>query len=251
MKVTEGKKIYFASDNHLGIPDSRSSLIREKKFVKWLDPIKVDAHSIYVLGDLFDFWFEYKTVVPKGFTRVLGKIAEIADSGIPIYFFTGNHDMWVRDYFQLELGVKVITEPQQFKINEKSFLIGHGDGLGPGDTSYKLMKKFITGNRFFRWCFRWVHPDIGVKLGQFLSKEKKLMSAKKEIGDVENQWLTQYCRKKLETKYYDYFIFGHSHIPVELNLNLESKYINLGDWITNFTYAEFDGNKLSLKRCKD
>ena len=251
MKVTEGKKIYFASDNHLGIPDSRSSLIREKKFVKWLDTIKIDAHSIYLLGDLFDFWFEYKTVVPKGFTRVLGKIAELSDSGIPIYFFTGNHDMWVRDYFQLELGVKVITEPQQFKINEKSFFIGHGDGLGPGDTSYKLMKKFITGNRFFKWCFRWVHPDIGVKLGQFLSKEKKLMSAKKDIGDVENQWLTQYCRKKLETKHYDYFIFGHSHIPVELILSSESKYINLGDWITNFTYAEFDGNKLSLKRYKD
>ena len=123
MKVTEGKKIYFASDNHLGGTDSRSSLIREKKFVKWLDTIKVDAHSIYLLGDLFDFWFEYKTVVPKGFTRVLGKIAEIADSGIPIYFFTGNHDMWVRDYFKLELGVKVITEPQQFKISEKSFFI--------------------------------------------------------------------------------------------------------------------------------
>ena len=134
MKVTEGKKIYFASDNHLGIPDSRSSLAREKKFVRWLDTVKVDAHSIYLLGDLFDFWFEYKTVVPKGFTRVLGKIAELSDSGIPIYFFTGNHDMWVRDYFQLELGVKVITEPQQFKINEKSFFIRHVDGLGHGDT---------------------------------------------------------------------------------------------------------------------
>ena len=248
MKVTEGKKIYFASDNHLGIPNYRSSLLREKKFVKWLDTIKIDAHSIYLLGDLFDFWFEYKTVVPKGFTRVLGKIAEIADSGIPIYFFTGNHDMWVRDYFQLELGVKVITEHQQFEINEKSFFIGHGDGLGPGDTSYKLMKKFITGNRFFKWCFRWVHPDIGVKLGQFLSKEKKLMSAKKDIGDIENQWLTQYCRKKLETKQYDYFIFGHSHIPLDVELTPESKYINLGDWIKNFTYAEFNGENLSLKR---
>ena len=248
MKVTEGKKIYFASDNHLGIPDTKSSLIREKKFVKWLDLIKADAHSIYLLGDLFDFWFEYKTVVPKGFTRVLGKIAEIADSGIPIYFFTGNHDMWVRDYFQSELGVKVISKPQQFKINEKNFFIGHGDGLGPGDTSYKLMKKFVTGNRFFMWCFRLIHPDIGIKLGQFLSKEKKLMSAKKDIGDVENQWLTQYCRKKLETKQYDYFIFGHSHIPLEVELSAESKYINLGDWITNFTYAEFDGENLFLKK---
>ena len=248
MKVTDGKKIYFASDNHLGIPDTKSSLIREKKFVKWLDLIKADAHSIYLLGDLFDFWFEYKTVVPKGFTRVLGKIAEIADSGIPIYFFTGNHDMWVRDYFQSELGVKVISKPQQFKINEKNFFIGHGDGLGPGDTSYKLMKKFVTGNRFFMWCFRLIHPDIGIKLGQFLSKEKKLMSAKKDIGDVENQWLTQYCRKKLETSQYDYFIFGHSHIPLEVELSAESKYINLGDWITNFTYAEFDGENLFLKK---
>jgi len=248
MKVTEGKKIYFASDNHLGIPDTKSSLIREKKFVKWLDLIKADAHSIYLLGDLFDFWFEYKTVVPKGFTRVLGKIAEIADSGIPIYFFTGNHDMWVRDYFQSELGVKVISKPQQFKINEKNFFIGHGDGLGPGDTSYKLMKKFVTGNRFFKWCFRLIHPDIGIKLGQFLSKEKKLMSAKRDIGDVENQWLTQYCRKKLETSQYDYFIFGHSHIPLDVELSAESKYINLGDWITNFTYAEFDGENLFLKK---
>ena len=248
MKVTEGKKIYFASDNHLGIPDTKSSLIREKKFVKWLDLIKADAHSIYLLGDLFDFWFEYKTVVPKGFTRVLGKIADIADSGIPIYFFTGYHDMWVRDYFQSELGVKVISKPQQFKINEKNFFIGHGDGLGPGDTSYKLMKKFVTGNRFFMWCFRLIHPDIGIKLGQFLSKEKKLMSAKKDIGDVENQWLTQYCRKKLETSQYDYFIFGHSHIPLEVELSAESKYINLGDWITNFTYAEFDGENLFLKK---
>ena len=153
MKVSEGKKIYFASDNHLGLPDYKSSLQREKKFVQWLDIIKDDAHSIYLLGDLFDFWFEYRTVVPKGFIRVLGKIAEISDSGIPIYFFTGNHDMWVNNYFQKELGIKVITEPQQFEINGKKFLVGHGDGLGPGDVSYKLMKRFVTGNRFFQWCF--------------------------------------------------------------------------------------------------
>ena len=248
MKVSEGKKIYFASDNHLGLPDYKSSLQREKKFVQWLDIIKDDAHSIYLLGDLFDFWFEYRTVVPKGFIRVLGKIAEISDSGIPIYFFTGNHDMWVNNYFQKELGIKVITEPQQFEINGKKFLIGHGDGLGPGDVSYKLMKRFVTGNRFFQWCFSWVHPDIGVKLGQFLSKEKKIMSTKKDIGDIENQWLTQYCRKKLETNKFNYFIFGHSHIPVELELNSECKYINLGDWISHFTYAEFNGVQLVLKK---
>ena len=249
--LQENKKIYFSSDNHLGLPGKVKSSKREKIFIKWLDTIKNDAQVIFLLGDLFDFWFEFKKVVPKGYTRLFGKLAELTDAGVKIYFFVGNHDAWMRNYFKKELGIDVFFEPKKFKINSKKFFIGHGDGLGPGDTSYKLMKKFITGNKFFKWCFRWVHPDIGVKLGQFLSKEKKLMSAKKDIGDVENQWLTQYCRKKLETKHYDYFIFGHSHIPVELNLNSESKYINLGDWITNFTYAEFDGNKLSLKRCKD
>ena len=242
------KKIFFASDLHLGSPNNKESLKREKHFVKWLNSIKNEAEAIYLLGDIFDFWFEYNKVVPKGFTRLLGKLSELTDSGIDIYFFTGNHDMWVRDYFQLELGVKVITEPQQFIINEKTFLIGHGDGLGPGDTSYKLMKKYVTGNRLFKWLFGWIHPDIGVKLGQFLSREKKIMSAKKDLGDVENQWLTQYCRKKLEANHYDYFIFGHSHIPIDIELSAESKYINLGDWITNFTYAEFDGENLCLKK---
>ena len=165
-----------------------------------MDIIKEDAHSIYLLGDLFDFWFEYKTVIPKGFTRVLGKIAEISDSGTQIYFFTGNHDMWVNDYFQMELGIKVIAEPQQFEINEKSFFIGHGDGLGPGDKSYKLMKKFVTNNKFFKWCFGCIHPDIGVRLGQFLSREKKIMSAKKDIGDIENQWPVSYTHLTLPTK---------------------------------------------------
>ena len=249
MKVTEGKKIYFASDNHLGAPDARTSLLREKKFVKWLDEIKSNAHSIYLLGDVFDFWFEYDTVVPKGFTRTLGKISELSDSGIPIYYFTGNHDMWVNDYFQTELGVKVITDPQQFVINDKSFFIGHGDGLDPGDKSYKLMKKIFT-NKFFKWCFKWIHPDIGVRIGQFLSKENKIMSAKKdaEFIDNESEWLTQYCRKKLQTNNYNYFLFGHRHIPLEVELNSESRYINLGDWITHFTYAEFDGESLSLKK---
>ena len=248
MKVTEGKKIYFASDNHLGLPDSKSSLLREKKFVKWLDFIKEDAHSIYLLGDLFDFWFEYKTVVPKGFIRVLGKIAEISDSGIPIYFFTGNHDMWVNDYFQKELGIKVITEPQEFEINEKSFLIGHGDGLGPGDKGYKRMKKVFT-NPFFQWLFKWLHPDIGVRIAQYLSVKNKLISGDddaKFLGE-DNEWLVAYCKRKLEEKHRDYFIFGHRHLPLNIQLNDSSKYINLGDWIQYYTYGVFDGETFELK----
>lgn len=168
MNIPEGKKIYFASDNHLGAPTRNESKEREEKFVKWLDTIKNDAAAIFLLGDLFDFWFEYKTVVPKGYIRTLGKLAEISDLGIPIYFFVGNHDLWMNGYFEEELNIPVFHSPQIFTFNGKKFLIGHGDGLGPGDKGYKRMKKVFT-NKFCKWLFRWLHPDIGVRLAQYLS----------------------------------------------------------------------------------
>tara|TARA_B110000902_G_scaffold66604_1_gene79085 strand:- start:1239 stop:1754 length:516 start_codon:yes stop_codon:yes gene_type:complete len=164
INTSKNKKIYFASDLHLGAPTVAASFPREKKFVTWLDEIKKDAEAIFLLGDLFDFWFEYKTVVPKGFVRTLGKLAEIRDSGIPIYFFVGNHDLWMNDYFQTELNIPVFHKPEVFNINNKIFLIGHGDGLGPEDKSYKRMKKVFTFP-VFKWMFRWLHPDLGVKLG--------------------------------------------------------------------------------------
>ena len=238
--TSENKKIYFASDQHLGAPTPKASLPREKKFVAWLDTIKEDAGTIFLLGDLFDFWFEYKTVVPKGFVRVLGKLAELKDAGIDIYFFVGNHDLWMRDYFQKELNIPVFHKPQEFDINGKIFLIGHGDGLGPSDHGYKRMKKVFTFP-FFKWLFRWLHPDIGVRLGHYFSVKNKLIS-----GDVdarflgeENEWLAQYCRRKLTEKHYDFFVFGHRHLPLEIELNNNSTYINLGDWIQHFTYGEF------------
>ena len=238
--TSENKKIYFASDQHLGAPSPEASLPREKKFVAWLDTIKEDAGTIFLLGDLFDFWFEYKTVVPKGFVRVLGKLAELKDAGIAIYFFVGNHDLWMRDYFQKELNIPVFHKPQEFDINGKIFLIGHGDGLGPNDHGYKRMKKVFTFP-FFKWLFRWLHPDIGVRLGHYFSVKNKLIS-----GDVdarflgeENEWLAQYCRRKLTEKHYDFFVFGHRHLPLEIELNNNSTYINLGDWIQYFTYGEF------------
>ena len=238
--TSENKKIYFASDQHLGAPTPEASLPREKRFVAWLDTIKEDAGTIFLLGDLFDFWFEYKTVVPKGFVRVLGKLAELKDAGIDIYFFVGNHDLWMRDYFQKELNIPVFHKPQEFDINGKIFLIGHGDGLGPNDHGYKRMKKVFTFP-FFKWLFRWLHPDIGVRLGHYFSVKNKLIS-----GDVdarflgeENEWLAQYCRRKLTEKHYDFFVFGHRHLPLEIELNNNSTYINLGDWIQYFTYGEF------------
>ncbi len=248
IRFPEGKKIYFASDNHLGAPDRETSFPREKKFVAWLDQIKQDAAVLFLLGDLFDFWFEYRTVVPKGFTRTLGKLAEITDAGIPVYYFVGNHDLWMDGYFEEELQIPVFHSPRQFKLNDVSFFIGHGDGLGPGDKGYKRMKKLFT-NKVAKWFFRWLHPDWGVKLAQYFSVKNRLISGEEDIKFLgeEKEWLVQYAKRKLEQNHFDYFVFGHRHLPLEIDLNGSSTYINLGDWITYYTYAEFDGNKLSLR----
>lgn len=248
INTSENKKVYFASDQHLGAPTPEKSFPREKKFVAWLNQIKDDAEALFLVGDLFDFWFEYKTVVPKGFVRVLGKLAEIRDSGIPIYFFVGNHDLWMNDYFEKELNIPVYHKPQVFLINNKKVFIGHGDGLGPDDKGFKRMKKVFTFP-LFQWMFRWLHPDLGVKLGQFMSVKNKMISGDEDfkfLGE-DKEWLVQYCKRKLETNHYDYFVFGHRHLPLEIQLNKNSKYINLGDWINYFTYAEFSNEFKLLK----
>ena len=247
--MSKSTKIYFASDQHFGVPSHDESLIREKKFIKWLDIVKQDAEAIFLLGDLFDFWFEYKKVVPKFFVRVLGKLAEIRDSGIPIYYFVGNHDLWMTDYFETELNIPVFHQPKVFTFNEKTFLIGHGDGLGPGDKGYKRMKKVFT-NPLSKWLYRWLHPDIGVRLAQYLSTKNKLISGDEDINFLgeDNEWLAQYAKRKLESTHYDYFLFGHRHLPMEIPIGKNSTYINTGDWITHFTYAVFDGEKLELKK---
>ena len=248
MQIPKGKKIYFSSDNHLGAPTLEASLPREKKFVKWLDEIKNDAAAIFLLGDLFDFWFEYKTVVPKGFVRTLGKLAEISDSGIPIYFFVGNHDLWMKGYFENELNITTYHDIREFSFNGKSFLIGHGDGKGPYDKGYKRMKKIFTFP-FSKWLYRWLHPDIGVRLAQYLSVKNKLISGDEDknfLGD-NKEWLALYAKKKLETKHFDYFIFGHRHLPLEIKVGDNSTYFNLGDWIYHYTYGVFDGTEFCLK----
>ena len=250
--TSKNKKIYFASDQHFGAPTPEASFPREKKFVAWLDEVKKDAEVIFLLGDLFDFWFEYKTVVPKGFVRVLGKLAEIKDSGIPIYFFVGNHDLWMDNYFEKELNISIYHEPKEFLINNKKFLIGHGDGLGPGDFGYKRMKKVFTFP-LFKWMFRWLHPDLGVRLGHYMSVKNKLISGDEDakyLGD-DNEWLVQYCKEKLTKKHYDYFVFGHRHLPLEIKLQENSMYINLGDWIQYFTYGEFDESQFKLLNLND
>lgn len=246
--VPKGKKVYFSSDNHLGAPDAASSLPREKKFVRWLDTVQEDAAAIFLLGDLFDFWFEYKMVVPKGFVRTLGKLAELRDKGIPIYFFVGNHDLWMRDYFEKELDIPVFYDSTEFLINDKKFLIGHGDGKGPHDKGYKRMKKVFT-NPLSKWLFRWLHPDIGVRLGQYFSVKNKLISGDEDKAFLgkEGEWLVQYAKRKLEADHYDYFIFGHRHLPMKIAINGTSYYFNLGDWIHYYTYGVFDGEDFELE----
>ena len=249
MQIPEGKKIYFASDNHLGAPTPEASAPREKRFVQWLSEIQQDAAALFLLGDLFDFWFEYKTVVPKGFVRVLGKLAEMADAGIPIHFFVGNHDLWMLDYLEKEVGIKVHYQPKEFTFNDRLFFIGHGDGLGPEDKGYKRMKKIFI-NPFFQWCFRWLHPDLGLRLGHYLSVKNKLISGEEDaifLGE-DKEWLAQYAKRKYNEKARDYFVFGHRHIPLDIAINDQARYINLGDWITHFTYAEFSENTMALKK---
>lgn len=248
----ERKKIYFASDFHLGAPDYAQSLIREKRVVAWLDKVKSDASEIYLVGDVFDFWFEYKTVVPRGHVRLLGKIAEITDSGIPVHYFIGNHDMWVFDYLPKETGVQLHREPIQRTYNNRRFFIGHGDGLGPGDHGYKFIKK-VFRNRFCQWLFARLHPNFGIGMANFWSRKSRAHTGNddKEFLGEENEWLAIYSKEILEKEHFDYFLFGHRHLPMEIEVGPKSTYFNLGDWIDHYTYAVFDGDKLEMKSFKD
>ena len=243
-------KIYFASDLHLGTPDEATSRTREKLFVQWLEEIKQDAKEIFILGDIFDFWHEYQLEIPKGFIRIQGKIAELCDSGIPIHVFTGNHDLWMFGYLEKELGVAIHRKPAQREFNGKKFFIGHGDGLGPGDHGYKFIKK-VFNNRLCQFFFRWIHPDIGIKIANYFSYKSRFGNdGEKELEKFkgeENEWLIKYCRRKLEKQHFDFFLFGHRHLPLDIQVNNTSRYINTGDWLDYYSYAVFDGESLQLK----
>ena len=246
-----GKKIYFASDFHLGVPDYEKSLEREKRIVRWLDEIKNDAEEIFLLGDMFDFWFEYKRAAPKGYVRLLGKLAEISDSGIPIHIFAGNHDMWIFDYLQKELNGKLYRKPITRDFNGKKFFIGHGDGLGPGDKGYKFIKK-VFASKICQWVFARFHPNFGLWFGNLLSKRSRVANgtSDEKFNGENNEWLFIFAKEKLKTEQFDYFVFGHRHLPLDLKVSETSRYINTGEWIKSNSYAVFDGNNLELKYYK-
>ena len=248
MQLLHHKKVYFLSDFHLGVPNAAASLQREKLIVQFLNSIKDDAHTIFLVGDMFDFWFEYKKVVPRGYVRLLGKLAELSDAGIQLHFFVGNHDMWMKDYFQKELNMTLYFQPQTFTFNNCSFYIGHGDGLGPGDHGYKFIKK-IFRNPVCQWLFGILPPVIGMGLAHYFSQKSKDVQASKEkmfLGE-EKEWLLTYSKEMLQKEKFNFFVFGHRHLPIDYRLTRESRYINLGEWINFQTYAVFDGKEMELK----
>jgi UDP-2,3-diacylglucosamine hydrolase len=277
INLQKDKKIYFASDFHLGYPDHQTSLARERKVVAWLDSIKTDAQVVFLVGDIFDFWFEYKNVVPKGFVRLLGKLAELSDSGIEIIVFAGNHDIWMFDYFTKELAIKVHRDFQEYSVGREqlavisnqssvsnsllttqrsqltTFYVVHGDGLGPGDFGYKYLKK-VFESKLSQWAFGWIHPHAGISLATWWSGSRKDEERiKRELqfrGD--NEWLWSFAKEQEAIKHHDFYIFGHRHLLLDLPVNENSRYINLGQWAyddeNSYHFAVFDGVELIVKK---
>jgi UDP-2,3-diacylglucosamine hydrolase len=246
--------IYFASDFHFGIPDRNGSLKREGIFIDWLERVKKDATAIYLLGDLFDFWFEYKTVIPKGYVRLFGKLAELVDSGIEIHLFKGNHDLWAFSYLEDEIGIRLHRKSEISVLGSKKFYLSHGDGTGPGDNGYKFLKR-VFENRFNQFLYRWIHPDLGTRLGSYFSNRSRLTKILKEgtelrrSSELAKEPIVIFSQEMAkEDPTIDYFIFGHVHFPEILPLSGKATCIILGDWVQHFTYAQFDGENIGLKK---
>lgn len=249
--MTQKKRTYFISDIHLGASALKNNKEREKLFVSWLSEAQKDAKAIFLVGDIFDFWFEYRKVVPKGFTRTLGKIAEITDSGIPVHFFTGNHDLWAFDYLPEEVGITLHREPARIVIDEKKFFIAHGDGLDLSDKGYLFLKSIFT-NKLLQWMFARVHPNLAFSIGHGWSKKSRLSHKPEEenFKGVNNEGMINFAREILKTESIDIFVTGHRHIPMNIELEEGVQFINTGDWVNHFTYAVFENGEIELKKYK-
>lgn len=248
IKLEPQKKLFFASDFHLGAPSDQLSKDREKKIINWIDSIESEMCELLLVGDIFDFWFEYKKVVPKGYVRFLGKIAALVDQGIPVHFFVGNHDLWMKDYFMQELGVHIHHNQLQIQCAGKKILVGHGDGFGPGDKSYKFLKK-VFQNRLANWSFQWLHPNIGVGLAQKWSSNSRLQHDKDPDPDKgEQEPILIHCKSIEENDHHDYYVYGHRHLTSFIPINSRSTYVNLGEWVNEAPYAIFDGDEMRLEQ---
>ncbi len=246
--MPQNKKIYFVSDVHLGAPALKNNRERERLFASWLDFIRDDASELFLMGDIFDFWFEYRKVVPRGFTRVLGRLADMSDQGITIHFFTGNHDLWVFDYLPVETGVILHRNEYITEMGGKKFFLAHGDGLDGEDKGYLFLKKIFT-NRRLQWLFARLHPNFAFHLAHRWAESSRLSKMnRQEEFKVKNESMFKFSENYLEKEWIDYFIFGHRHRVVDVEVKNNSRMILLGDWITNFSYGVFDGKKIVLKK---
>lgn len=248
------QKTFFITDAHLGSGDD--SRQRELDMVRWLQTIAPEAKRVIMLGDIFDFWFTYKQAVPRGFVRLMGTMAEMADRGIEFHFFIGNHDMWMFDYLEKEIGAVMYSEPTAMELEGKRFLLGHGDGMGNQDKSYNFLK-WVFRNRFNQWLFAGIHPNIGFPIANRWSDSSRRKHSAADNGYLgdDREGIFLYCQKKQQEKLdagvqpYDYFLFGHRHTPIVRPLGTAT-YINVGNWIQNRDYAVFDGETCELKSFK-
>lgn len=256
IQLQADKSLYFASDFHFGVPDAAGSLAREKRVVQWLDHIKHDAQVIFLVGDLFDFWFEYKHVVPRGHIRFLGKLAELADQGIELVVFTGNHDMWMRDYFEKELNALVSRDPISYQINMANqtipLFVGHGDGLGPGDFTYKRLK-LLFESPLARWAFRQLHPDVALRIANAWSRSSRLANNQKgedTFKGPSEEWLYLFCQEMEQIKHHDLYVFGHRHLVLDMPVEAPQacRYINLGEWVNHSHYFHLNEQISTLKK---
>lgn len=243
------KKTYFVSDVHLGSPSSEKSFEREKKLVHFLDCKKHKMDQLILLGDIFDFWYEYKYVVPKGYYLLFAKLYELRQLNIDIQFFTGNHDMWAKNYFIDELGIKIHYQEQITNIKGKTFFLAHGDGLGKGDKNYKFIKAIFT-SPVSQWIYSRFHPNFAFGLANFFSKKSRSYTSVK-AEKVETERLLEFATEKAKNHTFDYFVFGHRHQMMEKKISDNTWYYNLGDWLVHFSYGVFDGEKFSLMKWEE
>ena len=240
--INTSKKVIFISDLHLGAPNYEASLEREKLFIRWINQIKGEISHLFLLGDIYDAWFEYKHVIPAKFTRFLGKCAELTDLGIQVYFMSGNHDLWIRSFMKKELGIQYLQQPTCITINDIHFQLAHGDGMVKEDWFYKIVKKYIYTNPLCIFLYRQIHPDIGLPLARYFS------STSREVEIIESKFEDRIL-KMLENKHsqrIDYYVFGHVHKHIIKQLK-DATYVNLGSWYSEPHYLELNEKTIQLK----